>query len=219
MNTDIKYINEVQLDDIKWRNLLSTYSTGEEVEKSLRSKAFTNIEDFKTYSKELYNIEKEIEHQSSLWPVTPFALIFLGRNLEKIEKLFSASPKVYRNVAEKSLEIFALISGILKEDYFEHFDKEFAEEFPDEIQKYDSIEDIMNTKEILELAEEEFEDEEEYIEELCEIVTSDDVLFDSVIHYTDMVIREFIPTFKKFAKAVDRDIKEIAEEILDNLDD
>lgn len=212
MDDNIKYINNVQLEDIKWQFLLSTYSTGETIKQILKDEIFT--ED-KNLNKKLYDIENEIEHQSTLWSVTPFALIFLGRNLAAVEKLLIENKDTfnytkYHNVAEHLLEIFALIAELLKEEYDELLN-------PPELEIYNHIEDIFNNENVQKLADKNFSSKSEYLENLCEISISDEVLFNSIIYYTNLVIREFIPVIEKFSAMEDREIKEIADEVLDYL--
>lgn len=73
---NLKYIKEVKTEDIEWTKLFGAYSCGRKIGEDIKNNNLLNLEILK-------NIRGEIEHQSTLWTLTPFTMIFLIRQLEK----------------------------------------------------------------------------------------------------------------------------------------
>ena len=76
INKILEYIRNVKVEEIDWSKLFGSYSCGIKIGEDIKN---NNLLDLKV----LKNIENEIEHQSTLWTITPFAMIFLIRQLEK----------------------------------------------------------------------------------------------------------------------------------------
>lgn len=191
---NIKYIKEVKAEDIEWTKLFGSYSCGKKIGNDIKN---NNLLDLKV----LKNIEKEIEHQSTLWTLTPFVMIFLTRQLEK----------EYGNKKEEYyylLEIYKLIVETLK--YIK--DNYFIEESISDLEIYSNMEEIFD----IDLNLEDFEDEEEYIESHFE---EEDLEreYNSSFYYTNLVIENSKEIIKGLLSSEDEKIKNLVNDILENL--
>ena len=69
------YIHNLKIEDVPWHRLPTTYGRA-----ALFPQYFEileNMQDTDKIENALYEIATNIEHQSTLWYATPFALIFL----------------------------------------------------------------------------------------------------------------------------------------------
>ena len=167
INKTFEYIRNVKVEEIDWSKLFGSYSCGIKIGEDIKN---NNLLDLKV----LKNIENEIEHQSTLWTITPFAMIFLIRQLEKD---YGDKKEEYCYI----LEIYKLIAETLK------FTKNEAleENSFDKLEVYEEMKDIFKTK----LNLEDFEDEEEYIEVFFEEEMTD-IRYNSVYYYTDLIVKD-----------------------------
>ena len=167
INKTLEYIRNVKVEEIDWSKLFGSYSCGIKIGEDIKN---NNLLDLKV----LKNIENEIEHQSTLWTITPFAMIFLIRQLEKD---YGDKKEEYCYI----LEIYKLIAETLK------FTKNEAleENSFDKLEVYEEMKDIFKTK----LNLEDFEDEEEYIEVFFEEEMTD-IRYNSVYYYTDLIVKD-----------------------------
>ena len=167
INKTLEYIRNVKVEEIDWSKLFGSYSCGIKIGEDIKN---NNLLDLKV----LKNIENEIEHQSTLWTITPFAMIFLIRQLEKD----------YGNKKEEYcyiLEIYKLIAETLKFTK----DESLEENSFDKLEVYEDMKDIFKTN----LNLEDFEDEEEYIEVFFEEEMTD-IRYNSVYYYTDLIVKD-----------------------------
>ena len=167
INKTLEYIRNVKAEEIDWSKLFGSYSCGIKIGEDIKN---NNLLDLKV----LKNIENEIEHQSTLWTITPFAMIFLIRQLEKD---YGDKKEEYCYI----LEIYKLIAETLK------FTKDEAleENSFDKLEIYEDMKDIFKT----DLSLEDFEDEEEYIEVFFEEEMTD-IRYNSVYYYTDLIVKD-----------------------------
>ena len=167
INKILEYIRNVKVEEINWSKLFGSYSCGIKIGEDIKN---NNLLDLKV----LKNIENEIEHQSTLWTITPFAMIFLIRQLEKD---YGDKKEEYCYI----LEIYKLIAETLK------FTKDEAleENSFDKLETYEEMKDIFKTN----LNLEDFEDEEEYIEVFFEEEMTD-IRYNSVYYYTDLIVKD-----------------------------
>lgn len=167
INKTLEYIRNVKVEEIDWSKLFGSYSCGIKIGEDIKN---NNLLDLKV----LKNIENEIEHQSTLWTITPFAMIFLIRQLEKD---YGDKKEEYCYI----LEIYKLIAETLK------FTKDEAleENSFDKLETYEKMKDIFKTN----LNLEDFEDEEEYIEVFFEEEMID-IRYNSVYYYTDLIVKD-----------------------------
>ena len=167
INKTLEYIRNVKVEEIDWSKLFGSYSCGIKIGEDIKN---NNLLDLKV----LKNIESEIEHQSTLWTITPFAMIFLIRQLEKD---YGDKKEEYCYI----LEIYKLIVETL------NFTKDEAldENSFDNLEVYEDMRDIFKTN----LNLEDFEDEEEYIEVFFEEEMTD-IRYNSVYYYTDLIVKD-----------------------------
>ena len=167
IDKNLEYIRNVKVEEINWSKLFGSYSCGIKIGEDIKN---NNLLDLKV----LKNIENEIEHQSTLWTITPFAMIFLIRQLEKD---YGDKKEEYCYI----LEIYKLIAETLKFTK----DKALEENSFDKLEVYEEMKDIFKTN----LNLEDFEDEEEYIEVFFEEEMTD-IRYNSVYYYTDLIVKD-----------------------------
>ena len=167
INKTLEYIRNVKVEEINWSKLFGSYSCGIKIGEDIKN---NNLLDLKV----LKNIENEIEHQSTLWTITPFAMIFLIRQLEKD---YGDKKEEYCYI----LEIYKLIAETLKFTK----DETLEENSFDKLETYEKMKDIFKTN----LNLEDFEDEEEYIEVFFEEEMTD-IRYNSVNYYTDLIVKD-----------------------------
>ena len=163
----LEYIRNVKVEEIDWSKLFGSYSCGIKIGEDIKN---NNLLDLKV----LKNIENEIEHQSTLWTITPFVMIFLIRQLEKD---YGDKKEEYCYI----LEIYKLIAETLKLTKDEALDENSF----DNLEVYKEMKDIFKTN----LNLEDFEDEEEYIEVFFEEEMTD-IRYNSVYYYTDLIVKD-----------------------------
>ena len=188
INKTLEYIRNVKVEEIDWSKLFGSYSCGIKIGEDIKN---NNLLDLKV----LKNIENEIEHQSTLWTITPFAMIFLIRQLEKD---YGDKKEEYCYI----LEIYKLIAETLK------FTKDEAleENSFDKLEVYEEMKDIFK----INLNLEDFEDEEEYIEVFFEEEMTD-IRYNSVYYYTDLVVKNGKKTLEEIlSKKVNYEDNQIA---------
>lgn len=167
INKTLEYIRNVKAEEIDWSKLFGSYSCGIKIGEDIKN---NNLLDLKV----LKNIENEIEHQSTLWTITPFVMIFLIRQLEKD---YGDKKEEYCYI----LEIYKLIAETLKLTK----DEALEENSFDKLEVYEDMKDIFKTN----LNLEDFEDEEEYIEVFFEEEMTD-IRYNSVYYYTDLIVKD-----------------------------
>ena len=167
INKTFEYIRNVKVEEIDWSKLFGSYSCGIKIGEDIKN---NNLLDLKV----LKNIENEIEHQSTLWTITPFVMIFLIRQLEKD---YGDKKEEYCYI----LEIYKLIAETLKLTK----DEALEENSFDKLEVYEDMKDIFKTN----LNLEDFEDEEEYIEVFFEEEMID-IRYNSVYYYTDLIVKD-----------------------------
>lgn len=191
----LEYIRNVKAEEIDWSKLFGSYSCGIKIGEDIKN---NNLLDLKV----LKNIENEIEHQSTLWTITPFAMIFLIR---KLEKDYGNKKEEYCYI----LEIYKLIAETLKFTKDEALD---GNSF-DKLEVYEDMKDIFKSN----LNLENFEDEEEYIEVFFEEEMTD-IRYNSIYYYTDLVVKNGKKTLEeiltKKINCEDNQIKNLINSIL-----
>ncbi len=194
MNKNIEYIKNVKPEEIEWTKLFGAYSCGKKIGEQIKKGNLLNL-------KILKNIESEIEHQSTLWTLTPFVIIFLTRELEK--EYGSKKEEFYY-----LLGIYKLIVETLK----------FIKENALDRDSFNNLEIYLNMEEFfdIDLDLEDFEDEEEYIEAHFEEENLDKE-FNSAFYYTNFIVENSKDIIKNLLTSEDEKIKNLAKEILEKL--
>ena len=188
IDKNLEYIKNVKVEEINWSKLFGSYSCGIKIGEDIKN---NNLLDLKV----LKNIENEIEHQSTLWTITPFTMIFLIRQLEKD---YGDKKEEYCYI----LEIYKLIVETLKFTQ----DEALEENSFDKLEVYEEMKDIFK----INLNLEDFEDEEEYIEVFFEEEMTD-IRYNSVYYYTDLVVKNGKKTLEEIlSKKVNYEDNQIA---------
>ena len=170
-----KYIETVQVSDIPWHRLTTSYGRGTD---------FPNQFDvlWKMNSIEAVDVAGEdialnIEHQSTLWHATPFAMIFLLRIFKKAQEE-RAHNEVAQYLAEQLVELFTVIAECIRDGLM----LDHAELLP-------NFEDMLNEEY---LWSEEYDEDEDVLRYEEEDVFPDDLFF-SFYYYSLQVLLLAIP--------------------------
>lgn len=162
MNENQKYICDVKMEDILWNRLTTAYVRATEFPKYFS--IIESMESKKNVKTALEEVLRNIEHQSTLWRATPFAMIFLERIFQKAVLQMDKNDIAY-DIVKELLRFFKLIAEIFHETvqysikqkfeplpYFSDMLKEeylFPEECDDEEEEELWEEDIENCSEEL----------------------------------------------------------------------
>ncbi len=103
MNDPAEHIFRSERDEVPWERLVSTYGWASEFPALLERVSCGTADEALGA---LDTLAGEIEHQNTLWPCTPFALVFLVRELEK------ASMQPDSRAACRILEILTVIAEV-----------------------------------------------------------------------------------------------------------
>ena len=151
MDTAIQtYIETVQVNDIPWHRLTTTYGRATDFPEALD--VLWNMESIKTVDAAGEALELNIEHQSTLWHATPFAMIFLLRIFKKAQEE-RAHNEVAQYLAEQLVELFTVIAECIRDGLMlEHADPlpNFEDMLNEEYlwsEEYDEDEDILRYEE------------------------------------------------------------------------
>ena len=145
-----RYIETVQISDIPWHRLTTSYGRATDFPRALDTLwAMESIDAVDEAGKEL---ALNIEHQSTLWHSTPFALIFLLRTFKKaVEE--QRHNEVARYLAEALVELFIVIAESIRDGLvLEHADPlpNFVDMLNEEYlwsEEYDEDEDVLRYEE------------------------------------------------------------------------
>lgn len=145
-----RYIETVQISDIPWHRLTTSYGRATDFPRALDTLwAMESIDVVDEAGKEL---ALNIEHQSTLWHSTPFALIFLLRTFKKaVEE--QRHNEVARYLAEALVELFIVIVESIRDGLvLEHADPlpNFVDMLNEEYlwsEEYDEDEDMIRYEE------------------------------------------------------------------------
>lgn len=151
MDTAIQtYIETVQVNDIPWHRLTTTYGRATYFPEALD--VLWNMESIETVDAAGEALELNIEHQSTLWHATPFAMIFLLRIFKKAQEA-SAHNAVAQYLAEQLVELFTVIAECIRDGLMlEHADPlpNFEDMLNEEYlwsEEYDEDEDVLRFEE------------------------------------------------------------------------
>ena len=145
-----RYIETVQISDIPWHRLTTSYGRATNFPTELD--VLWKMESIDTVDEAGKEIALNIEHQSTLWHSTPFALIFLLRTFKKaVEE--QRHNEVARYLAEALVELFIVIVESIKDSLvLEHADPlpNFVDMLDEEYlwsEVYDEDEDMIRYEE------------------------------------------------------------------------
>ncbi|MGG4211926.1 hypothetical protein [Paenibacillus sp. FSL L8-0638] len=164
MNTAL--MDDLQIADVPWHRLTTPYGRGTELPQLISNGEYAAIADL-------------IEHQGTLWQVTPWVLLFLLRNLHT------------RNsdaITPSELELYHAVVGAL--------DMENAQE--DSQKSVDSLTMLLDEKYLWSADSDPEEDELEWEEE--EARGYDPVAFWSYYDYSYRLLKQALPDFESLLK-------------------
>lgn len=179
MNKNQEYIENLKVEEVPWHRITTTYGRATDFPKYF--KIMWDMADITSVKEALYEVTSNMEHQSTLWHATPFAMIFLKRILEhavcEINKNQTAN-----YIVEYLIDFFELIADCFRDcdvmdhpEQFEYFSDMLKEEYLCS-EEYGEEEDEIC-----------YEDEEMFPEEL----------FYSIWYYSYQVVLECRPTLEK----------------------
>ena len=145
-----KYIENVKVSDIPWHRLTTTYGRATDFPTELD--VLWNMKSIDAVDSAGEALAQNIEHQSTLWHATPFAMIFLHRIFKKAQEE-SVHNEVAQYLAEQLVELFTVIAECIRDGLMlEHADPlpSFADMLNEEYlwsEEYDEDEDILRYEE------------------------------------------------------------------------
>ncbi|MDU5308974.1 MAG: hypothetical protein E6167_08895 [Varibaculum cambriense] len=164
------YIETVQVSDIPWHRLITTYGRATDFPTELD--VLWNMESIETINAAGEELAQNIEHQSTLWHATPFAMIFLFRIFKKAQEERTQN-KVAQYLAEQLVDLFSVIAECIRDGLL----LEHADPLP-------CFEDMLNEEY---LWSEEYDEDEDVLRYEEEDVFPDDLFF-SFYYYSLQVL-------------------------------
>lgn len=173
------YIETVQVSNIPWHRLTTTYGRATDFPTELD--VLWNMESIETINAAGEELAQNIEHQSTLWHATPFAMIFLFRIFKKAQEERTQN-KVAQYLAEQLVDLFSVIAECIRDGLL----LEHADPLP-------CFEDMLNEEY---LWSEEYDEDEDVLRYEEEDVFPDDLFF-SFYYYSLQVLLLAIPLLDK----------------------
>ena len=151
MNATIQtYIETVKVSDIPWHRLTATYGRATDFPSHLE--VLWDMKDVDAIDAAGEELAQNIEHQSTLWHATPFALIFLLRIFKKaVEE--QGHNEIARYLVKELAELFIIIAECIRDGLMlEHVDQlsNFEDMLNEEYlwsEEYDEDEDVLRYEE------------------------------------------------------------------------
>ena len=144
------YIETVQVSDIPWHRLTTTYGRATDFPTALD--VLWNMDSIDTVDAAGEALAMNIEHQSTLWHATPFAMIFLLRIFKKALEERTQN-EVAHYLAEQLVDLFTVIAECIRDGLvLEHADPlpHFVDMLNEEYlwsEEYDEDEDVLRYEE------------------------------------------------------------------------
>ena len=145
-----QYIETVKVSDIPWHRLTTTYGRATDFPAHLE--VLWEMKDVDAINVAGEELAQNIEHQSTLWHATPFALIFLLRILKKaVEE--QGHNEVAKYLVDELTELFIIIAECIRDGLMlEHVDQlsNFEDMLNEEYlwsEEYDEDEDVLRYEE------------------------------------------------------------------------
>ena len=114
------FIDQLTLEGVPWHRLTTPYGRGDELPKLLKD--LSSLKNRESVESSVRKISHLIEHQGTLWHVTPFATVFLARIFRSALADASTNP-VAHQVVEHIGELFAvLLKSVRDAQKLEHAD-------------------------------------------------------------------------------------------------
>ena len=114
------FIDQLTLEGVHWHRLTTPYGRGDELPKLLKD--LSSLKNRESVESSVRKISHLIEHQGTLWHVTPFATVFLARIFRSALADASTNP-VAHQVVDHIGELFAvLLESVRDAQKLEHAD-------------------------------------------------------------------------------------------------
>ena len=174
-----QYIETVKVSDIPWHRLTTTYGRATDFPAHLEVLwDMTDVDAIDAAGEEL---AQNIEHQSTLWHATPFAMVFLLRIFKKALEERTQN-EVAHYLVEQLVDLFTVIAECIRDGLM----LEHADQLP-------NFEDMLNEEY---LWSEEYDEDEDILRYEEEDVFPDDLFF-SFYYYSLQVLLLAIPLLDK----------------------
>ena len=174
-----QYIETVKVSDIPWHRLTTTYGRATDFPAHLEVLwDMKNVDAIDAAGEEL---AQNIEHQSTLWHATPFAMVFLLRIFKKALEERTQN-EVAHYLVEQLVDLFTVIAECIRDGLM----LEHADQLP-------NFEDMLNEEY---LWSEEYDEDEDVLRYEEEDVFPDDLFF-SFYYYSLQVLLLAIPLLDK----------------------
>ena len=151
MDTVMKqYIETVKVSDIPWHRLTTTYGRATDFPAHLE--VLWDMKNVVAIDAAGEELAQNIEHQSTLWHATPFAMVFLLRIFKKALEERSQN-EVAHYLVEQLVDLFTVIADCIRDGLMlEHADplSNFADMLNEEYlwsEEYDEDEDVFRYEE------------------------------------------------------------------------
>ncbi|MEZ7540181.1 hypothetical protein O3630_04010 [Veillonella rogosae] len=165
-----QYIETVKVSDIPWHRLTTTYGRATDFPAHLEVLwDMTDVDAIDAAGEEL---AQNIEHQSTLWHATPFAMVFLLRIFKKALEERTQN-EVAHYLVEQLVDLFTVIAECIRDGLM----LEHADQLP-------NFEDMLNEEY---LWSEEYDEDEDILRYEEEEVFPDDLFF-SFYYYSLQVL-------------------------------
>ena len=165
-----QYIETVKVSDIPWHRLTTTYGRATDFPTELD--VLWNMESMETVDAAGEALAQNIEHQSTLWHATPFAMVFLLRIFKKALEERTQN-EVAHYLVEQLVDLFTVIAECIRDGLM----LEHADQLP-------NFEDMLNEEY---LWSEEYDEDEDILRYEEEEVFPDDLFF-SLYYYSLQVL-------------------------------
>lgn len=114
------FIDQLTLEGVPWHRLTTPYGRGDELPKLLKD--LSSLKNRESVESSVRKISHLIEHQGTLWHVTPFATVFLARIFKSALADASTNPVAHQAVDHIG-ELFAvLLESVRDAQKLEHAD-------------------------------------------------------------------------------------------------
>ena len=145
-----QYIETVKVSDIPWHRLTTTYGRATDFPAHLE--VLWDMKDVDAIDAAGEELAQNIEHQSTLWHATPFAMVFLLRIFKKALEERTQN-EVAHYLVEQLVDLFTVIAECIRDGLMlEHADQlpKFEDMLNEEYlwsEEYDEDEDILRYEE------------------------------------------------------------------------
>lgn len=165
-----QYIETVKVSDIPWHRLTTSYGRATDFPDYLA--VLWDMKDVDAIDAAGEELAQNIEHQSTLWHATPFAMVFLLRIFKKALEERTQND-VAHYLVEQLVDLFTVIAECIRDGLM----LEHAEQLP-------NFEDMLNEEY---LWSEEYDEDEDILRYEEEEVFPDDLFF-SFYYYSSQVL-------------------------------